>query len=470
MADFQLLVVSPVGWDIGFLSKWKPYNLVFQFVESFPSDGLSAWRIDASPQREFVNVTADCRSYTGGFAQHALNRIFSQALLRLTPKLVVVIGAFGCTIDLVRIASLLNIPVVLLLNDYPVEDLERVGVDTKMWLESSLAACSYIVSTLPEYHRAWSESYLDQNLVETNVLNDIVACLLDQSPTKNLYDYSLYEFCQRDHPLLMRMQQGDTRHFETCGRVLDLACGVGIFLDCLRQAGIKAEGVERDNRIVKYAKGMGLSVTAADALEFLSQSRTNYDGIYCSHFIEHLPVDAVQRVLQLAAARLDQDGILVLVFPDPESIRSQLLGFWRDPEHVRFYHPDLITLMATSVGFELEWSSYNEQPHTVIPFAAEPPPIEANAIVPALSFAADTLKLSIGERLLRIIGLVTEKRFRALEVQLVGWGGELSRYVQQRAEVDRLLEERTNTLWSLNQTWSWNDNVTLRLRKKTRCK
>jgi hypothetical protein len=50
---------------------------------------------------------------------------------------------------------------------------------------------------------------------------------------------------------------------------------------------------------------------------------------------------------------VEPGGTVVLVFPDPESIRSQLLGFWRDPEHVRFYHPDLIELMARAHGLGL---------------------------------------------------------------------------------------------------------------------
>jgi hypothetical protein len=29
------------------------------------------------------------------------------------------------------------------------------------------------------------------------------------------------------------------------------------------------------------------------------------------------------------------------------------------------------------------------------------------------------------------------------------------------------LDERTRTLWAVNQTWAWTDNVTLRLRKQT---
>lgn len=465
MTNFQTLVVAPVGWDSGLLSRWNPYYFEFRFVESFPSDGLSAWRSNASAERETIDVAANCYKYSGGYAQHALNRFYSQALLRLSPKLVVIVGLTGCTVDLIRVADLLNIPVVLIL-EVPVEPLDSVNEATQTWLKSSLSACTCIISGQSQVDPSWPNAWIDGDLVEVNELEIIVDKLLAQSSSLTYYDYSLYEFCQRDHPLLVKMQRGDTKHFEGCTKVLDLACGVGIFLDCLRQEGINSEGVERDSRVAKYARGMGLDVTVADALEFLDQTHTNFDGIYCSHFVEHLPFDAVQRVLQLMAQRMTKGGTLVLVFPDPESIRSQLLGFWRDPEHVRFYHPELITLMAATVGFELEWSSYMEQPHHVVPFTAMPPPIFQDANPPTMRLAEHVKVRGLCERLLQSLGLVTERRFRELEVRLLDLSKSLNHYAQRCVEVDQILENRTSVLWDVNQTWCWNDNVTLRLRKK----
>jgi hypothetical protein len=54
------------------------------------------------------------------------------------------------------------------------------------------------------------------------------------------FDYALYEFALRDHPLLWRMQEGYVRFFESCREVLDVGCGAGIFLGLLEDAGIRA--------------------------------------------------------------------------------------------------------------------------------------------------------------------------------------------------------------------------------------
>jgi SAM-dependent methyltransferase len=447
------------------LSRWSAYYLEFQFVESFPTDGFSAWRTISTIEREVINVAASCCSYNGGYSQHALNRFFSQAILRIRPKLVVIVGLTGCTVDLIRVAKLLGIPVVLII-DGPAQALDSLDEAAHAWLRSSLAACEYIVCAKEKVDPSWPEAWISESSVDAEALESIIEKLVAQTFPQTYYDYSLYEFSQRDHPLLVRMQRKDTEHFTGCTKVLDLACGVGIFLDCLRQEGINSEGVERDFRIAEYARGMGLNVTVSDALEFLDQSDTNYDGIYCSHFVEHLPVDAVQRVLQLIAQRMTKGGTLVLVFPDPESIRSQLLGFWRDPEHVRFYHPELITLMAATVGLDLEWSSYKEQPHDIVPFTSLPPPILRDADIPILPATEHAQERGLGQRLLQSLGLVTERRFLRLEDRLVEWSKAVRSHAQQSVEVDQSLEKRTSILWAVNQTWGWNDNVTLRLRKR----
>jgi hypothetical protein len=169
--------------------------------------------------------------------------------------------------------------------------------------------------------------------------------------------------------------------------------------------------------------------------------------------------------LHLMAKRLIMGGVLVLVFPDPESIRAQLLGFWRDPEHVRFYHPDLVISMAATVGLEVEWSSYEEQPHRVVPFTQIPPQVTQGTPVPSLSAEASIVGHGLGEKLLKRLGFVTERRLRRLEERLFQWSNLLEEQSRQYVEASEQLEKRTKTLWDLSQTWAWNDNVTIKLRR-----
>lgn len=461
MNTYPLLAVAPVGWDGAELSAWSYYSLSFRFVDCLPVGGLVARRTGYSEQGETVDVHKQCEAFNGGFSQHALNRLFAQALRRCRPSVVVIIGLFGCTVDLPRVAGMLGIPVLLVVDEHS----QQPGIleaETLRWIQASLSACVHIYSS----RSAWSvDGVLLPPVIDIGSLGDDLALLTQRAQPEYLYDYSIYEFCERDQPLLVSMQRGDVRHFDGCSRVLDLACGAGIFLDCLRRSGIPARGVERNPKVAQYGREMGLDIVTEDALTYLEHAETGFDGIYCSHFVEHLTVQAVQQTLELIAKRLVSGGVLVLVFPDPESIRTQLLGFWRDPEHVRFYHPDLIVSMASTVGLELAWSSYIEQPHQIVPFAAAPPPITKAERFPRLLRPASTFGDSLVDRVLRKFGLVSERRLRNLEERLLQWSDALEQHANALVETGNLLEKRTDDLWNVNLTWAWSDNVTLRFRK-----
>lgn len=452
------LLVAPPQAEASLTHAATGYTLEYRYVDEEPADGFTAWRTSAGEHGEQVAVLRGCAAFSGGYTRHALNRLFGQALLRLKPDLVFIRGFSGATADLPRVARLLGVPAVLQL-DTPGEKAEDVDDATAHWLRASLGDCHRVLlgDAAPG---DWPPALLAGVDLADSGLEDAAVPARDDAAPAYRYDYSTYEFCQRDHPLLVAMQQGEVRHFQGCSRVLDLACGVGIFLDCLRREGIAAVGVERDARIAAYARGMGLEVVNEDALAYLGGGAgEDFDAVHCSHFIEHLPADALTRLLELLFKRLPAGGLLVLVFPDPESIRSQLLGFWRDPEHVRFYHPELVAAMAMACGFELESSSYDEQPHRVVSFAEDPPALPALAPVAGAASAAGPA--GPVERFLRLLGLATARRVDALEERLEG----LTAGLRGQAGMSQSLAARTDVLWDINRTWAWNDNVTLRLRK-----
>jgi SAM-dependent methyltransferase len=251
------------------------------------------------------------------------------------------------------------------------------------------------------------------------------------------FGYETYALGMRNHELLSQMQVTHVTPFKDCKRVLDVGCGTGVFLDLLARKGITAEGVERNGQSARFAQSLGLTIHTADALEFLARHPGQYDGLYCSHFVEHLPIDAVERLMALSAQALAPGGVVVFTFPDPESIRSQLLGFWRDPEHVRFYHPELIETLAQVHGLMSESNSQHIPGRKVGPFSLQPPKAPANP--PAHK--------GLLARWAQALGLATATDLTALRAQ--------NQHQQQ------LIEQ----LWQVNQTWAWEDNVVLCLRK-----
>jgi O-antigen chain-terminating methyltransferase len=159
------------------------------------------------------------------------------------------------------------------------------------------------------------------------------------------------------------LQRPRVRFFQGCKRVLDLACGPGFFLELLKEAGIEALGVDRNEEIVKKARLKNLDVIQADIFAHLEKAGEGYDGIFCSHFLEHLAFDHVVRLIELIAKRLGPGGVLVFVLPNPGSIRLHLFGFWRDPEHVRFYTGNLIASVCQHYGLRVEYSNEEETPN-----------------------------------------------------------------------------------------------------------
>ncbi len=177
------------------------------------------------------------------------------------------------------------------------------------------------------------------------------------------FQYSDYESHLMDPEYIRMLQRPRVQFFKKCKKVLDLACGQGIFLELLKENGIEASGVDRDEEIVKKAVQKGLRVQKADLFDYLQTIEERYDGIFCSHLLEHLSFEQVLRLTELVSGRLDQGGVFVIVLPNPGSIRLHLFGFWRDPEHVRFYTGNLIASVCEHYGLKVEYSNEEETPN-----------------------------------------------------------------------------------------------------------
>ena len=435
------------------------FQFEYRFVRTDRGDGFSAWEAEGSEGGLCIDVLDSSRACSGGYRQFALNRIVTRELVRYQPDLLVLEGLYGCTIDLPRVAAVLGIPCVWLIAADG-QTLDPPDANVAAVIGHSMEACRAVFADTTGL--AWlsqvvtaEQSQAVKAVEEWAAYFSGIGSALAGVEAKPITPHPMLD---RDPTLLTRMQVHDVAHFSGAGPVLDVGCGVGTFLDLLRQENIEAEGIERDPVVAAYGQGMGLSIAVSDALAFLRNTTRRYAGMYCSHFVEHLPVEAVEELLGLMAARLERDGVLVLVFPDPESIRTQLLGFWRDPEHVRLYHPELVTALASQAGFDLDWSSYEAQPHPVVGFPERAPDVPGVSPVGFQQVAARGGETLL-DKLLAAIGLSSARRVRGLTEAM-------AEQVEHTAAALGALERRTDLLWSVNQTWAWNDNVTLRLRKR----
>ena len=149
--------------------------------------------------------------------------------------------------------------------------------------------------------------------------------------------------------------------FRAAAPVLDVGCGRGELLSLLRDAGVAARGIDADADMVAYARGEGLDVEQADAIDYLDcLDEGSLGGIFMGQVVEHLPAAALVRALTLAAAKLRPGGILVAETINPLSPLA-LRHYFADLTHAQPLVPETLELLARQAGFaETEIRFLNE--------------------------------------------------------------------------------------------------------------
>jgi SAM-dependent methyltransferase len=135
--------------------------------------------------------------------------------------------------------------------------------------------------------------------------------------------------------------------------VLDLGCGRGEALALLRDWGFAGRGVDSSARMVQICRDRGLAVEVGDLFAVLAAAEPgSLGGVVSFHVIEHLPADALDRLVRLAYRALGPGGVLILETPNPLSVVVAARNFWLDPTHVRPVHPESLKLMYELAGFD----------------------------------------------------------------------------------------------------------------------
>jgi SAM-dependent methyltransferase len=167
-----------------------------------------------------------------------------------------------------------------------------------------------------------------------------------------LFDYMTFENRFRPEQTVRERHSEYVELLGTCKRVVDLGCGRGELLALLRKANVSAYGVELNPDNVAVCRDQGLEMIEGDAVSHLEGLEdATLDGMVASHLIEHLETQSLWRLITAASQKLDENGILILETPNPESLLAGSINFHRDPTHVRPIHPDTLLFLCESAGF-----------------------------------------------------------------------------------------------------------------------
>jgi 2-polyprenyl-3-methyl-5-hydroxy-6-metoxy-1,4-benzoquinol methylase len=163
----------------------------------------------------------------------------------------------------------------------------------------------------------------------------------------------------RDEPNIRRTAQRRLKHLEQYvqpGRLLDVGCATGFFLDEARVRGWTVEGLDVSSFGVRYAQehfGLAARHGTLTDLDFVAGS---YDMVTMWDVIEHVPDPTAY--VRRAAELLRAGGLISLATPDVDSIPARLagrrwVGFKLSEEHVYYFSVRTLSQMLDAAGFEI---------------------------------------------------------------------------------------------------------------------
>jgi 2-polyprenyl-3-methyl-5-hydroxy-6-metoxy-1,4-benzoquinol methylase len=178
-------------------------------------------------------------------------------------------------------------------------------------------------------------------------------------------EYDQYTRSAKNDPFLNRLDRGYglekrvkaiIRHKKS-GRLLDLGCATGNFLEMMRDhPGWEVYGVEPNATASDYARNqLGLNVKTG-FLEQVDHPDNYFDVITLWNVLEHLadPLSALKRIYEL----LKPDGILIFNTPNLDSLDAHLFGpYWIGfelPRHFCVFSSHSIIDILEKSGFKIK--------------------------------------------------------------------------------------------------------------------
>lgn len=153
----------------------------------------------------------------------------------------------------------------------------------------------------------------------------------------------------------MRWYFKEILRFKENGKLLDVGCAYGYFMEVAKEAGFEVFGVDSSDYAVKQAKKkFGKKVKKA----FLSEvnfREKSFDVVTLFDVFEHLenPEGDLKKVNKI----LKDDGLLVIATGDTGSLWAKISGrrwtFWNPPQHIFYFNQENIKRILGETGFRI---------------------------------------------------------------------------------------------------------------------
>lgn len=144
--------------------------------------------------------------------------------------------------------------------------------------------------------------------------------------------------------------------FESKGRLLEIGCAAGVFLEVMRRRGFEVHGSEIAEETLRSAReNFGLENLHHGPLHALDLPGSHFDVVAAFDVIEH--VAEPLEMLEQMKAFLRPGGLLVLQTQDVSSMTRKVLGakwhHFKQLEHIYHFSPRTLRSMLERTGYEI---------------------------------------------------------------------------------------------------------------------
>lgn len=148
--------------------------------------------------------------------------------------------------------------------------------------------------------------------------------------------------------LIDALERGDDEH-----RCLDIGCGNGTTLRCLKWLGWQSVGLEFDESAAETSRRVSGCEVRVGTLDVAGFHDGEFDMIHMNHVMEHLP--DLRETLEMCATLLRPAGRLVIKCPNPRSLLARANGkfavTWDPPRHLVLPPREAIVRLLAQIGF-----------------------------------------------------------------------------------------------------------------------
>lgn len=138
------------------------------------------------------------------------------------------------------------------------------------------------------------------------------------------------------------------------GKILDIGCATGHFLEIAKSGGWNETGMELNNMAVAHCKKNGINIIQS-RLNDNTFPESSFEAVTLWDVLEH--IDNPGEVIGNAYKILKQGGILLIVVPNVNSIAAKIMhdkcNVFAGHAHVNMFSPQTLSKFLEGFGFNI---------------------------------------------------------------------------------------------------------------------